>query len=449
MIHITTACRNESDRLRWNAHLTRHRHRSMPEWFGLRSRVCRPVVAIVGAIVSAASITNTASASTLTVCASGCGYTTIDAAIAASVSGDVIEVAAGTYLLSSPLDPAGKAITIRGALNAQGAPAAVLDGQGLTSIFMFDSNEAPNTVLEHLVITNGYGGNAGAIDIVDSSPTVRHCRIVNNSGIVGGGVMIKYGAPLFEHCEIADNVAGAYGGGCYISTEGARFVECVIARNTATTGGGILLSGSISMEACELLGNHGGSHGGGISMKAGNPTFTTCRVSGNDAHTGGGMYLGHSSAPVITNCEFVGNAAVGATSGGGGLRLDYGSAPRIMSSVVRANSSACCGGGLQIDAMSLPAPGVVIQDTIICGNSAPVNPQVQGSTVGFQDTCVADVCDDCGLSVADVNADGLVDGLDLAFVLSNWGLSGPTQGDVNGDQLVDGLDLAMLLSDWG
>jgi len=47
---------------------------------------------------------------------------------------------------------------------------------------------------------------------------------------------------------------------------------------------------------------------------------------------------------------------------------------------------------------------------------------------------------------ADVNCDGLVNGLDLAFILSNWGSSG--QGDINNDGTTDGIDLSTLLSGW-
>ncbi len=48
---------------------------------------------------------------------------------------------------------------------------------------------------------------------------------------------------------------------------------------------------------------------------------------------------------------------------------------------------------------------------------------------------------------ADVNCDGSVDGLDLSYVLSNWGNSGP--GDLNQDGITDGVDLTTLLSGWG
>ncbi len=47
---------------------------------------------------------------------------------------------------------------------------------------------------------------------------------------------------------------------------------------------------------------------------------------------------------------------------------------------------------------------------------------------------------------ADINCDGHVNGLDLAYVLSNWGSAG--QGDINQDGITDGTDLTTLLSGW-
>lgn len=47
----------------------------------------------------------------------------------------------------------------------------------------------------------------------------------------------------------------------------------------------------------------------------------------------------------------------------------------------------------------------------------------------------------------DLNGDGLVNGIDLAVLLSNWGASG-VQADLNRDGVVNGADLATLLSAW-
>lgn len=55
--------------------------------------------------------------------------------------------------------------------------------------------------------------------------------------------------------------------------------------------------------------------------------------------------------------------------------------------------------------------------------------------------------------LGDLNASGVINGLDLALLLGNWGpCRGGTiycPGDFNGDNAVNGLDLALLLGEWG
>ena len=73
----------------------------------------RTLLATVGLAISSA----TASAETITVCASGCDYTSINAAIGAAGDGDVIQLAAETYFEGEQIDTLGKAITLRGVLD--------------------------------------------------------------------------------------------------------------------------------------------------------------------------------------------------------------------------------------------------------------------------------------------------------------------------------------------
>ena len=51
------------------------------------------------------------------------------------------------------------------------------------------------------------------------------------------------------------------------------------------------------------------------------------------------------------------------------------------------------------------------------------------------------------LQPADLNSDGVVDGLDLSIVLIQFG--GPGSADINSDGIVNGVDLAMLLNNLG
>ena len=72
--------------------------------------------------------------------------------------------------------------------------------------------------------------------------------------------------------------------------------------------------------------------------------------------------------------------------------------------------------------------------------------------VEFKETDVVEDCngipDACDLARGDLNLDGCIDGADLSFLLSLWGLPNPPIGDLDGDGVVDGLDLAVLLSGW-
>jgi hypothetical protein len=50
---------------------------------------------------------------------------------------------------------------------------------------------------------------------------------------------------------------------------------------------------------------------------------------------------------------------------------------------------------------------------------------------------------------ADVNADWIADGNDLALVLAEWGSTDSTPTDIDGDGVVDANDLAIVLAGWG
>ena len=81
---------------------------------------------------AASPLAATAFADTITVCFDGtCDFTDPAAAAAVATSGDVIEIAAGTYLLDEPVIMYGPGFEIR-AVDRKGRPATILDGQGAT-----------------------------------------------------------------------------------------------------------------------------------------------------------------------------------------------------------------------------------------------------------------------------------------------------------------------------
>jgi hypothetical protein len=68
---------------------------------------------------------------------------------------------------------------------------------------------------------------------------------------------------------------------------------------------------------------------------------------------------------------------------------------------------------------------------------------------GAPDSNSNGIPDSCELQPGDLNADGVVDGVDLGMLLAQWGAPAPQPGDLNDDGEVDGIDLGILLANWG
>ncbi|MBD3337254.1 MAG: hypothetical protein GF355_17210, partial [Candidatus Eisenbacteria bacterium] len=277
-------------------------------------------------------------------------YPTIQAAIDAASTDDVIELTDGTFTGSGNRDIHynGKAITVR---SQSGDPeACIIDCQGSMSYphrgFIFDGNEDLDSILEGVTIKNGYAG----------------------SGHGGGGVLMgKIGFPpnpdtpshpYISNCIFTDNTAGGFGGtenwgGGLSGFAGSSpmVVDCVFSSNSTTgtsIGGGMALSGSVfgtapSIARCTFIGNAGGTGAGGLLLSGAKPDIVECVFMGNTAQSGAGIYANGSQYNMV-DCVVANNIA---TSLGGGL---YGGgytpfAPTISGCTFYGNS-ATSGGGM-------------------------------------------------------------------------------------------------------
>ena len=114
-----------------------------------------PIHEIIAACTLAcAGFASFASADTITVCPGGsCDFTDPAAAVAAAAEGDTIQIAAGTYMLTTAISLYDKDLVIRGAVDSKGRPATILNGQNMT----YHINalvQTGATVIENLVLTN-------------------------------------------------------------------------------------------------------------------------------------------------------------------------------------------------------------------------------------------------------------------------------------------------------
>jgi hypothetical protein len=109
----------------------------------------------------------------------------------------------------------------------------------------------------------------------------------------------------------------------------------------------------------------------------------------------------------------------------------------LQGTTVTGNIADVIGGGLYVYPSGVAAETQLV-GTTVCGNS------VRNISGPYQADVTSQVCD-CR---ADLSADGFVNGVDLAIVLSNWGVVG-SSADLTGDDTVDGADLGIILAAWG
>lgn len=216
--------------------------------------------ALSTAFIAAAS---PAHAETITVCLDGsCDFTSPGAAVEAAAAGDTIEIAAGTYLFSAPINTFGKNLVIRGAVGADGRPVTVFDGQNSTTLlgFWFVSEL---THVENIVLANGHAEYASALRVDSSSGiTFRNCVLRDNRSQFAGAMMIFSASATMIGCEVVDNVGShpgqSAGAGIRVSSGTLTLIDSAVTGNAATyIGGGIFLSsqGIVKLDSSRVCGN--------------------------------------------------------------------------------------------------------------------------------------------------------------------------------------------------
>lgn len=237
-------------------------------------------------------------------------FATVEEAVTVAGEGDMVVLAAGTYLLAETINPSGKAITIRGAVDSEGRSASIIDAQHLRRAVQCETQEGPTTRFENLTFTNGSASHGAGAWIDQSSPAFVNCTFAACvASEDGGGAYLNSSAATFERCLFTANVADRYGGGLFASGGQPSLVDCTVTRNVCEFGGGLYLTeGDASLAACEISFNEA-SVGGGLNIPSGTCAISECWVSMNAAtSSGGGMRM--SGAEVsMSNTVFCANTA--------------------------------------------------------------------------------------------------------------------------------------------
>ncbi len=335
-------------------------------------------------------------------------YPTIQAAIAAAVDGDVIELASGTFRGSGnrDIDYGSKAITVR---SVSGDPTScIIDCEGSPSEphrgFRFWYGASPAAVLQGVTVTHGYvdldGG--GAVRCYASVVSVMDCIFADNTSVdgeygggAGGAVMCGQCSLVLTNCRFEGNTADYAGGGLRV-----------------------LYGGSVRLDHCTFVGNvslhnrGGGCAVGDLIMGELSAEFADCVFSGNSAEVGGGLCFGGGLTASLDRCTITGNVV---TQGGASVHVDADDGPAnitLGNTIVAfslggeavgcdAGSSAtltCCdvfgnSGGDWVGCLDgqLGIGGNICEDPLFCG------PGSEDFTLHADSPCAPEHNPECGL----------------------------------------------------
>jgi hypothetical protein len=289
---------------------------------------------VIGAVVA----TPAAASVQLTVCPTGCQYTTIGAALAAAQDGDKIVVGSGTYDGGLSVD---KDVTLRG----KGADVTTISlvGTGTSGSVV---TVAPGTTvtIDGVTITGG-AAQLGAGVKSDGELTLKDTAVVQNNGSgIGAAGTIYNGADgtlsLVDTYVAENTVVDGIGGGIY--NAGAALIKgSVIHQNGAEfVGAGIYndLGATMRLFDTVVSGNLSGFSAGGIENR-GVLDVRGSQITGNVAQTFGGGLLNEGEVEV-TATDVVGNTATW-----GGALYNSGTAT-LRASTVSGNVAQLEGGGI-------------------------------------------------------------------------------------------------------
>ena len=288
-------------------------------------------------------------------------YSTIQAAIDASVVGDTVLVLPGTYFENLIFN--GQAIVVGSNFIVTGDTSfisqTIIDGGGTGHVVLFNSGEDSLTVFSGFTIVNGDApGNGsfqtfigGGILCDSASPRLSNLRIKNNHAISGGGIALwQSSEPIIENSWIGNNTADDDGGGIYCSSELYPIPKPLIKNS-------------------KIINNIAGVDGGGIYSFKFRPIIMNSIIRGNQAMEGGGVSYstaGLGNKLTITNSIIDSNVA---SIGGGGIAVSGTTRVDIINSTIvrniaEGNEGLRTGGGIWSGWRGL----VILMNTILWNN---------------------------------------------------------------------------------
>lgn len=296
-------------------------------------------------------------------------FPTIQQAINASTSGDIIVVAPGVYLENIVVGAAQNGIKIH---SSGGAAVTTIDGGAAGTVASF-SSVGITTELVGFTLTNGSAANGGGLSLVNANPKIDSNIISGNVAKLGGGIYANHSSSTISNNQINNNaasVAGGNGGGLYLDNSSLAqvFNNGIDGNSTVGSGGAFFIqaASSANINTNTITNNTAGVDGGAflIASSTSTPTIKLNQIRSNHADNGnGGAFNVVTGAfPVISQNQIVSNTALN------GAGLNYtGAAGQLTSNNIQDNAAPNgSGGGISCNATGTPT----IQSNLVIRNFA-------------------------------------------------------------------------------
>jgi predicted outer membrane repeat protein len=206
--------------------------------------------------------------------------------------------------------------------------------------------------------TAAFGG--GGVCCSDgASPAIVDCRFEGNTAVAnGGGLRCRISScPTLSGCVFRANSADKGGALWCWQQSSPELRGCLFDANTAVTTGGaafLTVESDASLYDCTFIENEAGDRGGGIFCWQSSATLEGCLLADNSAVSGG--LAANESSPIVSSCEFRCNTA---TVFGGAILAET-ARPGIQGCTIRVNSSLYGGGVAALERSGLSVTGSTI-----------------------------------------------------------------------------------------
>lgn len=311
-------------------------------------------------------------------------FSSIQAAIDASVHGDTIFVQAGIYKENINFNGKGVIVSSFEPGDPEIIETTIIDGNNNGTVVTINSGETESSVLAGFTIRNGDTGksNGGGILIANTSnPIIRNNIIINNTAQYGAGIYVTdQSQPVIENNMFITNTAdGSRGAGIYAINKSSVTIDNNIFENHLNVDGVIHIGSTYTDESSAVISNNTIDNNttefgtGGIKVTA----ASTAEISGNTItnntgsgdHSAAGITISNNSYAEISNNTITDNAA----KNKGAIVIYDESEAVISGNTISGNSAGSeedtrygSGGGIAVSYSSKAN----ISDNTISGNSA-------------------------------------------------------------------------------